>query len=305
METFRLHILGCSSATPTPRHLPACQVLNVREKLFMIDCGEGAQLQLRRCGLNFTRVTAIFLSHMHGDHVFGLPGLISTFSLLGRTQSLHIYSPEDLEPVFRPWLEFFSPGLEFEVVFHRVDPHTPTVIYDDRSVCVTTIPLSHRIPCCGYRFDEKPTLPHIRRDMIDYLGIPLYAIKSIKEGADWTDSEGKVWSHQQLTTPGASPRSYAYCSDTQYLPSLASLVKNVSLLYHEATFASSEKLRARQTFHSLAAEAAQVALDAQARQLLIGHFSARYNDETILLKEAQAVFPNTILAEEGLTLDIK
>lgn len=289
---------------PTMKHYPACQVLNVREKLFMIDCGEGAQLQLRRMGLNFNRISAIFLSHLHGDHVFGLPGLISTFSMLGRTQSLHIYAPDDLEKVLRPWLDFFSPGLEFEVVCHKVCPTRQEVIYDDRSLTVTTLPLSHRIPCCGYRFDEKPLLPHIRRDMIDYLGIPTYAIAAIKAGAGWTDAEGREWPHERLTTPAAPPRSYAYCSDTQYLPALAKRVSGVNLLYHEATFAQSEAVRAEQTCHALASEAAQIALQAHAKRLLIGHFSARYEDESILLREAQAVFPNTLLAYEGLQIDL-
>ena len=289
---------------PTMKHYPACQVLNVREKLFMIDCGEGAQLQLRRMGLNFNRISAIFLSHLHGDHVFGLPGLISTFSMLGRTQSLHIYAPDDLEKVLRPWLDFFSPGLEFEVVCHKVCPTREEVIYDDRSLTVTTLPLSHRIPCCGFRFDEKPLLPHIRRDMIDYLGIPTYAIAAIKAGAGWTDAEGREWPHERLTTPAAPPRSYAYCSDTQYLPALAKRVSGVNLLYHEATFAQSEAVRAEQTCHSLASEAAQIALQAHAKRLLIGHFSARYEDESILLREAQAVFPNTLLAYEGLQIDL-
>lgn len=289
---------------PTMKHYPACQVLNVREKLFMIDCGEGAQLQLRRMGLNFNRISAIFLSHLHGDHVFGLPGLISTFSMLGRTQSLHIYAPDDLEKVLRPWLDFFSPGLEFEVVCHKICPTRQEVIYDDRSLTVTTLPLSHRIPCCGFRFDEKPLLPHIRRDMIDYFGIPTYAIAAIKAGAGWTDAEGREWPHERLTTPAAPPRSYAYCSDTQYLPALAKRVSGVNLLYHEATFAASEKVRAEQTCHSLASEAAQIALQAHAKRLLIGHFSARYEDESILLREAQAVFPNTLLAYEGLQIDL-
>ena len=289
---------------PTMKHYPACQVLNVREKLFMIDCGEGAQLQLRRMGLNFNRISAIFLSHLHGDHVFGLPGLISTFSMLGRKQSLHIYAPDDLEKVLRPWLDFFSPGLEFEVICHKICPTREVVIYDDRSLTVTTLPLSHRIPCCGYRFDEKPLLPHIRRDMIDYLGIPTYAIAAIKAGAGWTDAEGREWPHERLTTPAAPPRSYAYCSDTQYLPALAKRVSGVDLLYHEATFAQSEAVRAEQTCHSLASEAAQIALQAHAKRLLIGHFSARYEDESILLREAQAVFPNTLLAYEGLQIDL-
>lgn len=289
---------------PTVRHLPACHVLNVRDKLFMIDCGEGAQLEYRRQGLRFSRLHAIFLSHLHGDHVFGLPGLISTFGMLGRTQSLHIYAPDDLESIMRPWLDFFAPGLEYDVVFHQVNPREEAVIYEDRSVRVSTLPLSHRVPCCGYRFDEQPLLPHIRRDMIDFLSIPTYAIQSIKEGGDWTDGEGRVWKHEQLTTPSDAPRSYAYCSDTQYLPELAARVKDVTLLYHEATFASDAESRSRETCHTMAAQAASVARKAHAKRLLIGHFSARYEDTTPLLKEAQAVFPNTIAANEGMVLDI-
>lgn len=304
METFRLHVLGCSSAMPTVKHFPSCHVLNVREKLFMIDCGEGSQIQLRRQNLRFSKLHAIFLSHLHGDHVFGLPGLISTLSMLGRTQSLHIYAPDDLESILRPWLDFFSPGLEFEVVVHQVDPKREEVVYEDRSVRVTTLPLSHRVPCCGYRFDEAPLLPHIRRDMIDFLHIPTYAIQGIKEGAGWTDADGREWTHEQLTSPAEPPRSYAYCSDTSFRPDLAERVRGVDLLYHEATFDSSAALRASQTCHSLAAEAGLVALKGGCKKLLIGHYSARYEDETPLLKEAQAVFPNTILAHEGLTLDI-
>lgn len=290
---------------PTVKHFPACQVLNVRDKLFMIDCGEGAQLQLRRQGLKFSRTHAIFLSHLHGDHVFGLPGLISTFSMLGRTQSLHIYAPDDLESIMRPWLDFFSPGLEFEVVFHQVDPTREQAIYEDRSLSVTTLPLTHRVPCCGYRFDEKPLLPHIRRDMIDFLHIPTYALQNIKEGAGWTDAEGRVWTHEQLTLPNDPPRSYAYCSDTLYREDLAQRVRGVSLLYHEATFDSTAEVRARQTCHTMAHQAAQVALQAETRQLLIGHYSARYEDERPLLREAREIFPATQLAYEGLTINIQ
>lgn len=290
---------------PTVRHNPACHILNVRDKLFMIDCGEGAQLQMRRMGLSFNRLQAIFITHLHGDHVFGLPGLISTLSMMGRTQSLHIYSPDDLEGAMKPWLDIFCPGLEFDVVFHRVNHATPEIAYADRSVSVSTLPLTHRVPCCGYRFDEAPLMPHIRRDMIDFLGIPLHAIRGIKEGQDWTAPDGKVWKHDQLTRPNDPPRSYAYCSDTLYRSDLAERVHGVSLLYHEATFDSTAAVRARQTCHSLASQAAQVAVEAEARRLLIGHYSARYQDETPLLQEAQAVFPNTTLATEGLTIDIE
>ena len=305
MEKFTVHILGCGSALPTTKHAPSCQVVDLRDKLFMIDCAEGAQLQLRKAGLHFSRLSHIFISHLHGDHCFGLIGLISTFDLLGRTAQLHIYSPgETLERLLRPWLEFFERGMGYEVVFHSFMPNHSEIIYEDRSVTVKTIPLKHRVPCCGFLFEEKAPLPHIRRDMIDFLKIPFYAINSIKEGNDWTDAEGKVWKHEQLTLPGDPARSYAYCSDTMPVMKNAEMMKNVDLLYHEATFGDDALPRAKETGHSTARQAAEFAKSASARRLVIGHFSARYENEKILLNQAKEVFEHTILATEGLKIMI-
>lgn len=305
MEKFELHILGCGSATPTTKHYPSSQVVDVRGKLFMIDCAEGAQLQLRVAGLHFSHLGHIFISHLHGDHCFGLIGLISSFDLLGRTSKLHIYSPgETLERLMAPWLEFFCREMSYEVVFHTFSPNHSEVIYDDKSVTVKTIPLKHRVPCCGFLFEEKPPLPHIRRDMIDFLHIPYYAINAIKEGSDWTDAEGKVWPHERLTTPAAPGRSYAYMSDTMPVAKNADLVHGVDLLYHEATFASDATARAQETGHSTAAQAAQFAHKAGIKKLVIGHFSARYNNEDVLLNEAKLAFADTILAHEGLKIEI-
>ena len=320
MEKFDIHILGCGSALPTTRHQATSQVLNIREKLFMIDCGEGAQVQLRRAKLKFSRLNHIFISHLHGDHCFGLMGLISTFGMLERTADLHIHAHADLQRLLEPQLEFFCKGMPYQVVFHPFNPGERTVIYDDRSVSVETIPLRHRLPTCGFLFREKPTPNHIRRDMIDFYGIPICMMNRIR-----------VIPNSELTTPSDPPRAYAYCSDTVYLPRIAAQVAGVDLLFHEATFTESEAVRAKQTLHSTAAQAARIAKDAQVKRLLIGHFSARYEDEKALLEEAQdaqvkrllighfsaryedekalleeaqAIFPDTLAADEGLKISL-
>lgn len=304
MEKFEVNILGCGSALPTTRHFSSSQVVNIREKLFMVDCGEGAQLQLRRSKLKFTRLNHIFISHLHGDHCFGLMGLISTFGLLGRTASLHIYAHKELERLLAPQLEFFCKGMTYEVVFHPIDPAKAEVIYDDRSVSVSTIPLKHRIPTCGFLFQEKPTPNHIIRDMVDFYRIPVFELNRIKNGEDYITPEGVVVPNHRLTTPSAAPRSYAYCSDTICQTSIIPQIKGVDLLFHEGTFAQCDAARAKETFHTTAMQAAQIAVEAQVKQLVIGHFSARYEDEGILLKEAQTLFPNTLLAKENLRITL-
>ena len=304
MEKFEVNILGCGSALPTTRHFSSSQVVNIREKLFMVDCGEGAQLQLRRSKLKFTRLNHIFISHLHGDHCFGLMGLISTFGLLGRTATLHIYAHKDLEQLLTPQLEYFCKGMTYEVVFHPIDPAKAEVIYDDRSVSVSTIPLKHRIPTCGFLFQEKPTPNHIIRDMVDFYRIPVFELNRIKNGEDYITPEGVVVPNHRLTTPSAAPRSYAYCSDTICQTNIIPQIKGVDLLFHEGTFAQCDAARAKETFHTTAMQAAQIAVEAEAKQLVIGHFSARYEDESILLKEAQTLFPNTLLAKENLRITL-
>lgn len=305
MEKFDVHILGCGSALPTLKHWPSSQIINLREKLFMIDCGEGAQVQFRRSRQKFSRLSHIFISHLHGDHIFGLIGLLSTLSLAGRTYPMHIYAHAELEALMKPWLDFFCKGIAYEVVFHTLPTDDVShLIYDDRSVQVFTIPLKHRVPCCGFLFKEKAPLPHIRRDMIDYLEIPYYAIQSIKEGADWTTPDGKVIPNNQLVFPAERGRSYAYCSDTCYQPQNIPLLRGVDVLYHEATFGKDNAPRAVETLHSTATQAAQMAKQAKVGQLVIGHFSSRYDDEQVLLDEAKHIFPNTLLATEGLVLNL-
>ncbi len=304
MEKFEVNILGCGSALPTTRHYPSSQVVNIREKLFMIDCGEGSQTQLRRSRLKFSRLNHIFISHLHGDHCFGLIGLLSTFGLLGRTAAMHIYSPSDLEALMQPQLDFYCKGMDYKVVFHPFETQKSSLLYDDRSVSVYTIPLKHRIACCGFLFREKQTPNHIIRDMIDFYEIPTYAINAIKNGEDYTLPDGRIIPNNKLTRPSDPPRSYAYCSDTIYMPQLAETLHGVDLLYHEATFANSEATRAKETFHTTASQAAQLAKDASAKRLLIGHYSARYEDESTLLQEARSIFPETIAAKENLCISL-
>ena len=304
MEKFEVNILGCGSALPTTRHFSSSQVVNIREKLFMVDCGEGAQLQLRRSKLKFTRLNHIFISHLHGDHCFGLMGLISTFGLLGRTATLHIYAHEELERLLRPQLEFFCKGMSYDVEFHAIDPSKAQIIYDDRSVSVSTIPLKHRIPTCGFLFQEKQTPNHIIRDMVDFYRIPAFELNRIKNGEDYVCPDGTIVPNHRLTTPSDPARSYAYCSDTICMKNIIPLIQGADLLFHEGTFAQSEIARAKETFHTTAAQAAEIAREAKVKQLVIGHFSARYEDESVLLKEAQGIFPNTLLAKENLRITL-
>ena len=305
MEPFKIHILGCGSALPTTRHFSSIQIVESRGKLYMIDCGEGAQLQLRRSGLSFERLGHVFISHIHGDHCFGLIGLISTLGLLGRTATLHVHAPAELKQMLETQLTlFFNYDIGYQIEFHGVDTTVQQVIFEDRSLSVESIPLEHRMPCCGFRFREKPSLPHIRRDMIDAYNIPVSQINNIKAGQDYTLPDGTVVEHQRLVTPAAPPRSYAYCSDTRYMPNLHKRLMGVNTLYHESTYADDKLAGAEKYYHSTARQAATVARDAQVGKLLLGHYSARYTNEEILLNEAQEVFPNSFLTHEMDVFDV-
>ena len=305
MEPFKVHILGCGSALPTMRHFSSMQVVECRGKLFMVDCGEGAQIQMRRSSLSYDRLGHIFISHIHGDHCFGLIGLISTFGLMGRTAALHVHAPKELGPMLQAQLDlFFNYDIGYKIEFHAVDTTRHDIVYENRSLQVESIPLEHRMPCCGYLFREKPGLPHIRREMIDYYGIPVSQINNIKAGADWTTPDGERIPHERLTTPADAPRAYAYCSDTRYMPKLHEQLAGVSTLYHEATYADDKIDNAEKYYHSTARQAAMVARDANVGQLIIGHFSARYEDETVLLREAQEVFKNVKLADENAVFNL-
>lgn len=299
MEPFEVHILGCGSALPTTRHNASSQVIKIGNKQFMVDCGEGTQLQLRRYHIHFSFINHIFISHLHGDHCFGLIGLISTFGMLGRTAPLHIYADPKLEELMKPQIDYFCKGMNYPLFFHNIDPTRQQTIYEDNTITVETLPLSHRIPCCGFLFREKPKKRHLIGDVANYYNIPTYMRQSIKDGADFITPEGEVIPNCRLTKEPDPSRSYAYCSDTAPCRFGGGVLDGVDLLYHEATFAESEKERAAQTFHSTARQAAQAAKDAGVKRLLIGHYSSRYDTADVQLDEAREIFPNTIAAEEG------
>jgi ribonuclease Z len=304
MEKFEVTILGCGSATPSPKHYTSSQVVDIRGKLFMVDCGEGTQIQLRRSRVAFARINHIFISHLHGDHCFGLLGMVSTFGLLGRTAPLFIHAPEQLWSILEKELAFYYPDLEYKVEFLGFDPAKTTVVYDDRSLTVTAFPLKHRIPCAGFLFQEKATSDHLDREAADFYGVPQWDYIRIKEGGDFTTKDGTVIPHSRLTTPADPGRSYAYCCDTAYNPAMIPIIKGVNMMYHDCTYAADDADRAKKHFHSTSVDAARSAMEAGAQCLILGHFSARYSDESILLNEAAAIFPNTVLAKENLTVSI-
>ena len=304
MEPFKVHVLGCGSALPTLRHYASSQLVEVRDHVLMLDCAEGTQMQLRKCRVRFTKLSHVFITHLHGDHCFGLIGMISTFGLLGRTAKLHIHGPKELGPELDRQIKFYTHDLGYEVVFYPVDTTQHQVIYEERSLTVESIPLEHRMPCCGYLIREKQNLPHIRRDMMDCYGIPASQFMNIKNGADWTTEDGEVIPNSRLVTPADPARSYAYISDTRYLPHLHELLKGVSTLYHESTYGDDRLQSAEKYMHSTARQAAMVARDAGVGKLMLGHYSSRYEDETILLQEARSVFENSFLSSEKEVIDV-
>ena len=304
MEPFKIHILGCGSALPTLRHNPSAQVVEIREKQFLVDCAEGTQMQMRRSRIGFNKLSAVFISHIHGDHCFGLIGMLSSFGLLGRTMPLSIYAPKELKPVLDMLLATFCNDFDYDIHFHAVDTTRKQVIYEDRSLTVESIPLRHRLPCSGFLFREKPTLPHIRRDMIDFYHIPISQINNIKNGASWTDEDGNEIPNSRLTRPAEPPRSYAYCSDTCYMEELAGMIEGVTCVYHESTYADGDIEKARKYFHSTASQAATVARDAHAGKLLLGHYSSKYDNEALILDQAREIFPNSELTTEGMVVNL-
>ena len=301
MPPFEVTILGCSSATPTSSRHPTAQVLNLHELFFLIDCGEATQIQLRRFKIKIQRIDHIFISHLHGDHYLGLPGLLGTMHLLGRDKELHIYSPHGLEDIINVSHYHSNTHLNYKIVFHTIKETIPEFIFENNILSVETIPMNHRIPCYGFLFREKQGLKPILKEKIEEYNIPVQEIPKIKEGKDFITPSGKRIPNAELTTEPPLPRTYAYCSDTLYNESYIQQIKNLDLLYHEATFASDKAERAKETHHCTAKEAGTIALKANVKKLIIGHFSARYHDLFPLLSEAQEVFSNTVLAEEGET----
>ena len=297
--TFEITILGSSSATPIYSRHPTAQVLNINERLFLIDCGEGTLIQMNRFRIKFHRINHIFISHLHGDHYLGLMGLLSTMHLQGRTEPIHLYAPKDLQEIIDIQLRYSETILRYEIIFHPVNPESSKLIFEDEDIEVRTIVLNHRIPCTGFLFSEKPKQRKLKKEKLIEYSIPVTAYHDLKHGEDYISEDGKVISNTEVTTDPRLPRSYAFCSDTLYNEQIIPLIKGIDLLYHEATFMNDKIERAAETFHTTAEQAATIASKAKVKRLLIGHFSARYKNLYPLLEEAKEVFKNTTLALEG------
>ena len=312
-ERMSLRVLGCGSARPVVDRYPSAHALFLRGKVFLIDCGEGIQTQLLRYRIPVADLHRIFITHLHGDHTLGLPGLMSTLSLLGFDHPCYIYGPKGTEEfVRRVVLCFCSEDAAGNIIARDIEPATgeegkPMEVYRDKSVRVTAFGLNHRdIPCIGYRFDETPLLPHLVREMADFYEIPVSFFGRLKAGEDYVAPDGTVVPAASVTRPNRRPSSFAFCSDTSYFPQIIPYIQGVDLLYHEATYTEDEALKAHQRGHSTAREAAQIARKAAARSLLVGHFSSRYkSDEAVeaLRREAAEIFPRTMSAKEGLLID--
>jgi ribonuclease Z len=300
---MKLTILGSSSALPTSERFPSAHVLNVHERIFLIDCGEGTQMQLRKNRIRFGKINHIFISHLHGDHIFGLYGLLSTFNLMGRTSPVHLYAPENYRNILASHLTDFDINLNFEIDFIPLTGNDPVKIYEEKYLTVSSFPLEHRIPSYGFLFREKPYDRNIIKECIEKYQIPAVRIPAIKKGEDFITSSGEIIRNEQITIPGPEPLSYAYCSDTKYFKRLTTFVRGVSLLYHEATFDQSLAELALITGHSTTLDAARTASEAGVGTLLIGHFSARYKDISQLVDEARSLFPVTFPAIDGHTYD--
>ncbi|MDE6266960.1 MAG: ribonuclease Z [Muribaculaceae bacterium] len=303
MEKFSLNILGCGSATPTARHLPACQVINFRDTLMMIDCGEGAQLSVRKMGLKFSRISHIFISHLHGDHCLGLPGLLSTMALHGVGGTVRVYMHREGIPVFTQLMDFICAERPYTLEFVEIPPQGG-VLLETHALTVEAFPLYHRIPASGFIFREKPKGRHIKGDMVKFYNVPVRDIPSLREGADLVLDDGRVIENSRLTTPADPSGSYAYCSDTVFNPRVAEAVRGVDVIYHESTYKQSEAQLAKERFHSTAAQAAEIARMADARLLILGHYSKRYESGEEMLDEAVPIFPDTIAANEGMVINI-
>ncbi|MCD7963170.1 MAG: ribonuclease Z [Rikenellaceae bacterium] len=302
--TFRVTILGSGSAMPAPGKYNSAHILNVYEQFYLIDCGEGTQIQMRKYGINPLKLRAIFISHQHGDHVFGLPGLISTMNFLKRGTPLYIFGIKGLKEIIDFHIQHFEPGLNFEIIFKEINARSSDLIFENKVMEVFTIPLRHKIPSCGFLFKEKQPLRNIKKEAVDNFNFTIPQLHSLKNGENIIMEDGPVLNNKEVTYVPYSPRSYAYCSDTAYSPKVGEIVKNTDLLYHESTYLEMDKKLAKLSGHSTATQAAKIALQANASELLLGHFSSRYKDLSLFENEAKEIFPNTVIANEGDQFDI-
>jgi len=296
---FELTLLGTNGALPAYGRFPTAQILDVDHESYMIDCGEGAQMRMQEFHSKSARLQHIFISHLHGDHCFGLIGLLTSLNLIGRKDPMDIFSPPGLERMIEAQLKPSGTIFQFPVRFHEVDPTQYILIHSDPFVRVHTIPLEHRIPCCGYRFDEHPRERSMRKDKITEYGLTISQIKAAKAGADVQLNDGRTLPVEELTSAPPPARSFAFCSDTVYLPELAKYIKGVDLLYHESTFCEEYAERAAETKHSTAKQAAQLARAASVGTLILGHYSSRYPEVDVFEEEAKTVFPNAVAGRDG------
>ncbi len=304
MSYFSVTILGCGSATPTLRHNPSAQLVTYRQQAMLIDCGEGTQLQLRRYGCSFAKITHIFLSHLHGDHFLGLPGLLSTMALhdVGGTVTIHTFA--EGATLIRNILDLVCRDRPYTLKFDIIDPKNPGIVYSDSQLEVEAFPLYHRVPCVGYIFREKPKKRHINGEAAKFYGVPHYAMESLREGADLVLPDGRVIANSLLTKDPDKAMSYAYCSDTTFDPRVAEAIHGVDVVYHEATYGDDMEHKAKPRGHSTARQAARIAAMAEASKLVIGHYSKTVESTDSLVAEATEEFPLVIAANEGLTIEL-
>ena len=296
---FKLKILGSGAATPTLSRGVTAQYLNFNERKILIDCGEGTQLQLRKFKVKFQRIQYIFISHLHGDHYLGLMGLLSSMHLLGRVTEIHIFAPPELETILNTQFKLTYVNLNFNIVYHHLINKKPQIVFEDHIMEVTAIPLKHRIPCYGFLFKEKLKERSIIKEKIKEFDLKIPEILQLKASNDVIRENGELLKFEDLTLPPLKPKTYAFCTDTKYLESLKNILKEVDLLYHEATFTHDMLKRAKATYHTTAKQAATLAKLAQVKQLLLGHFSQRYASTIDIEKEAKAFFESTVCVKDG------
>lgn len=301
---MKLTILGCYSATPRTLTNPTSQLLEIRNHMFLIDCGEGTQVQLRKHKLKFSRIKHIFISHLHGDHFFGLPGLISTFRLLGRESKLHIYGPKGIKEAITLFLKLGDSWTNYPLLFHELTSKESELIFEDDKVLVRTIPLNHRIYTNGFLFEEKMAPRVLDVDATAKFGIDKSEFRNIKNGKDGASREGDSIPNSELTLDPPKPKRYAFCSDTAYKEDIVPLIEDVDLLYHESTFLETEQRLCAKTKHSTAAEAATIAKKANVNKLLLGHYSTRYKSLELFKEEAKPIFANVEIADDGKVFEI-
>ena len=301
--SFKLTILGCDSAIPTINKQQTAQLLNVNERFFLIDCGENTQVQLRKYQLSFQRINHVFISHLHGDHYYGLIGLITSMHLLGRKKELHIYAHVELKEIINIQLSASNTILNYPLFFHEIPNDDEIVLYSDQNIEIKNILLDHTIDCSGFIFKEKKYKRKIIKEKLDEFKIPFEEISNLRKGKDLLLKDGRKILNHEVTKEGDSPKSYAYCSDTRFFSSIISKIKNVDLLYHETTFCDEHFDVAQKTGHSTTIQAAKIAKKAKAKRLIIGHYSKRYSDLNELLNESRSVFENSFLSREGDVLD--